>query len=868
MKAVPEFLGSFYLGAEYDLKTRQPAATTLNYDTRQTTHVICVGMTGSGKTGLGIDMMEEAAIDGLPAILIDPKGDIANLLLQFPQLRPEDFLPWIEADEARRAGKTPEELARGLADQWRGAMTTWGISPARFGMLQNGVELAIYTPGSSAGIPVNILGSLAAPKLDFDQEAEIIRERIGGTVTALLSLVGVEADPFKDREAILLSHIFEHFWRAGQDLDLKQLILSIQNPPVRQFGVLDLDTFYPQKERFELAMAFNNLVAAPGFQGWLQGDPLDIDALLYTDQGKPRHSIFYLAHLSSEAERMFFVTLLLESLVTWMRGQTGTSSLRALLYFDEVFGYFPPVAEPPSKRPLLTLLKQGRAAGLGCILATQNPADLDYKGLTNSGTWFIGKLQAERDKDRVLEGLRGAIAASGGSVAAADYGALVGQLGNRVFLMHNVYEEQPVVFQTRWTMSYLRGPLTRAQVQRLMEERKVARSQESWARGQEPAVSDQRSAISSQRSAVRGQRSVVSGQPQAVASPEGFSTTMPVLDPGVRQVYLPVTVGQDEAVRQLIQESGPDAVVQGAQLVYEPAILGGAIVNYMDSKRGISQQEESVLLVPVPNTAGRVDWGEAEALPMRLGDVATGPARLQAGQGPYFAPVPETANSPQEINALTKSLADWLFYNCRLSIAVHPELGVLKRPGQSEREFKVQLSQAARERRDAEVEALKQKYSTQIDKLQMKLRKYEHDLEASEADYDARKREELITTGETVLGFLMGRRYMRTMSRVATKRRLATHAKYGVEEKKDEIADLEEEIARLSDELEQASAEISRKWSDTLDRVSSQEVAPRRGDVDVRLVALAWVPSWRVTYTEGGQSGLTAAIAAYPMPEK
>jgi phage host-nuclease inhibitor protein Gam len=875
MKAVPEFLGSFYLGAEYDLKTRQPAATTLNYDTRQTTHVICVGMTGSGKTGLGIDMMEEAAIDGLPAILIDPKGDIANLLLQFPQLRPEDFLPWIEADEARRAGKTPEELARGLADQWRGAMTTWGISPARFAMLQNGVELDIYTPGSSAGIPVNILGSLAAPKLDFDQEAEIIRERIGGTVTALLSLVGVEADPFKDREAILLSHIFEHFWRAGQDLDLKQLILSIQNPPVRQFGVLDLDTFYPQKERFELAMAFNNLVAAPGFQGWLQGDPLDIDALLYTDQGKPRHSIFYLAHLSSEAERMFFVTLLLESLVTWMRGQTGTSSLRALLYFDEVFGYFPPVAEPPSKRPLLTLLKQGRAAGLGCILATQNPADLDYKGLTNSGTWFIGKLQAERDKDRVLEGLRGAIAASGGSVAAADYGALVGQLGNRVFLMHNVYEEQPVVFQTRWTMSYLRGPLTRAQVQRLMEARKAPSPPAPPPELGEGSSPLPRSGEGLGVRAVGGQRSVVSGRPSlrraslsAAGLPEAFSTTTPVLDPGVRQVYLPVTVGQDEAIRQLIQESEPDAAVQGAQLVYEPAILGGAIVNYLDNKRSISQQEESALLVPAPDTVGRVNWGEAEALSMRLGDVATGPARLEAGQGPYFAPVPETANSPKEINALTKSLADWLFYNRRLSISIHPELGVLKRPGQSEREFKVQLSQAARERRDAEVEALKQKYSTQIDKLQTKLRKYERDLEASEADYDARKREELITTGETVLGFLMGRRYMRTMSRVATKRRLATHAKYGVEEKKDEIADLEEEITRLSDELEQASAEITRKWSDTLDQVSSQEVAPRRGDIDVRLVALAWVPSWRVTYREGGQSGLTATIAAYPMPER
>ncbi|RME41540.1 MAG: ATP-binding protein, partial [Caldilineae bacterium] len=473
MQAPPERLGSFYLGAEYDLKTGQRTNTPVNYDARDlTTHAVCVGMTGSGKTGLCIGLLEEAALDNVPTLIIDPKGDMTNLLLQFPDLRPEDFEPWVNPDDARRKGKTIAEYAADIASLWRNGHADWGITPDRIRALKEGAEFTIYTPGSDAGIPISILGSLAAPPLDFEQHAEAIRERIGGTVAALLGLVGVKADPVRSREAILLSNLFEHFWRQGEDLDLAKLIMAVQNPPVRQLGVFDVDTFYPEKDRFELAMAFNNLVAAPAFKAWLEGEPLDIDALLYAPDGKPRHSIFYIAHLS-DSERMFFVTLLLENVLTWVRAQTGTTSLRAILYFDEIFGFFPPTAEPPSKRPLLTLLKQARAFGLGVVLVTQNPVDLDYKGLTNAGTWFIGKLQAERDKDRVLQGLKGAIAEAGGK-SKVDYDELISRLGSRVFLLHNVHEDRPVVFYTRWVMSYLRGPMTRPQVQQLMADRKQA----------------------------------------------------------------------------------------------------------------------------------------------------------------------------------------------------------------------------------------------------------------------------------------------------------------------------------------------------------------------------------------------------------
>ena len=463
-----EKLGLFYLGRPYDLETKSAREGLLLYDSKDlVTHAVCVGMTGSGKTGLCIDLLEEAAIDGIPALAIDPKGDLGNLLLTFPDLSPAEFRPWIDEDEARRNGKSPEEWAASQAETWRKGLESWGQSGERIERLRAAVDVAIYTPGSQSGLPLSIVKSFAAPPPDFIEESDLMRERVATTATSLLGLLGIDADPIKSREHILLSTIIDACWRQGQDLDLARLIQMIQTPPVQRIGVLELEAFYPSDKRFELAMAVNNLLAAPGFSAWMEGEALDIQRLLYTPEGKPRLTILSIAHLN-DAERMFFVSLLLNQVLGWMRQQPGTTSLRAIVYMDEIAGYLPPVANPASKAPMLTLLKQARAFGVGMVLATQNPVDLDYKALSNAGTWFIGRLQTERDQMRVLDGLEGAMSTAGGAFDRGKLQALIAGLGKRVFLLHNVHEDGPEVFESRWAMSYLRGPLTRTQIKTLM----------------------------------------------------------------------------------------------------------------------------------------------------------------------------------------------------------------------------------------------------------------------------------------------------------------------------------------------------------------------------------------------------------------
>ncbi|MEK6207184.1 MAG: DUF87 domain-containing protein [Chloroflexota bacterium] len=468
-----EKLGQFYLGREYDLEKKSSTGKNLVlYDSKDlVTHAVVVGMTGSGKTGLCVDIIEEAAIDGVPAVVIDPKGDLTNLLLTFPDLRPEDFRPWINEEDAARNGLAPDEYAKQQADLWRTGLESWGEDGERIRRLKAAADFAIYTPGSTAGIPVSIVRSFAAPPAALREDAELFRERVATTATSLLALVGIAADPVKSREHILLSTLFTAAWTAGQDLDLETVVGQVQKPPMGKIGALELDRFYSAKDREDLALRINGLIAAPGFAGWLQGEPLDIGAFYRSPAGKPRVSIFSIAHLS-DAERMFFVALLLNEIYGWIRTQSGTTSLRAILYMDEIFGFFPPVAEPPSKRPMLNLLKQARAFGLGVVLATQNPVDLDYKGLANTGTWFLGRLQTDRDKQRVLEGLEGAAAAQSASFDRRSMGELLAGLTNRVFLMNNVHEDAPAVLESRWAMSYLRGPLTRDQIRILMKDRR------------------------------------------------------------------------------------------------------------------------------------------------------------------------------------------------------------------------------------------------------------------------------------------------------------------------------------------------------------------------------------------------------------
>ena len=826
MKPPPEKLGSFFIGSQYDLDSKEILQRPVSYDARDlTTHAICFGMTGSGKTGLCIGILEEAAIDKVPAIIIDPKGDITNLLLQFPDLMPDDFRPWVNPDDARRKNMSMDEYSRYISEKWREGLGDWGIQGDRIRELGRSTEFSIYTPGSDAGERISILGSLKAPKMDFTEHSEEIREQISGTVAALMALADIKEDPVRSREGILLSNIFEHFWKKGEDIDLTKLIMSIQDPPMKKLGIFDLDTFYPSKDRFDMALSFNSIVASPSFQSWLEGDAMDIGRILYNENGKPRHSIFYIAHLS-EKERMFFVTLLLENLLNWSRQQSGTTSLRALLYFDETFGFMPPVAEPSSKRPLMTLLKQARAFGLGIMLVTQNPGDIDYKGLTNIGTWFIGKLQAERDKDKVLQGLRGKI--SGG--APVDYDALINQLDSRVFLMHSVHNDQPTVFNTRWAMSYLRGPLTKTQVRTLMKGRTGHH---------EPASREGKS------------ERKISPMPHHDTGP---NTQPPLIDPKIIQAYLPLKVEERDAIRQMSERLGHDVGASDTVILHEPMILGAASVRYYDKKKRISEVEDVTLAVLPPENAGIVDWSDSEPLQLGLGDVSSEPDLDYYQEKVFFSDIPEDLDNVNAMKKVKKGLSDWLYHNKRLQISTHPGLKVYQGPKEDHREFMVRLEQKARELRDVEVDKLEEKYKRKFDRLETKLEKLDLKLEADKAEYDARKKEEMVGMGESVIGFFMGRRSTRSASTITRKRRLTAKAKREIGETAKEIENISGDIKELEKELKEATDEIVSEWENVSDDIAMEDIRPRRTDIDVKMVALAWAPYWSMAETNGDVS--------------
>jgi hypothetical protein len=872
-----EKLGAFYLGKECDVQSGKLSDQLLLFDARDlTTHAVCVGMTGSGKTGLGIVLLEEAAIDHVPAIIIDPKGDIANRLLVFPEMRPEDFRPWINADDARRKQISEDGFAAQQAELWRNGMAQWGQSTTRTLLLRESADVVVYTPGSDAGVPVSILRSFAAPKLNWDDDAELLRELIQGTISALLGLIGGDTDPVRSREHILLANLFEHSWRRGEDLDLPKLIAAIQNPPLRQVGVFDVDTFFPEKDRFKLAMAINNLIAAPGFQSWLQGQPLDVASFLATPAGKPRHSIFYIAHLNDD-ERMFFVSVLLNQVIAWMRAQSGTNSLRALLYMDEIFGFFPPIANPPSKAPMLTLLKQARAFGLGIVLCTQNPVDLDYKGLANTGTWFIGRLRTEQDKRRLLDGLQSAAPMAERRPDWDVLSSTISNLQSRTFLLHSIYADAPVTFQTRWAMSYLRGPLTRVQIRQLMQGRQPdvgaavppARTPATTGRpavtelaqaaldraeaapatpapapvvveeaAPAPAVVEEEPAPPIAAEPLGGQRAPQEAPPAAPG--RLLQAAPPNLPASVQEVYLPVR-RTAEAARQAVQ-----AEVRGQRVVYVAALLGIGTVDFVDQRKDVQEQERFSLLAP-SGSIGRETWERAQPVELTPRDLADHPEA-----GAYFVKLPTTMDESPEFTGLKKALEDFLYANWFVSVFYSPALKVYSRPDESRRDFQMRLQQLAREKRDEELDEINDRYEAKLEKLDERLRRVEATIDRKDADARARSQEAWVSIGESIFGSLGGRRRSyRGLSTYMSKRRMAAQKKMEVQEAEDTLDALEAQIAELEEEGKQELEAARARWEEALQDLEEVPIKPRRTDVRVELFALAWVPHWGITLRTG-----------------
>ncbi len=809
-----EKLGVFYLGKEYDLEKKAAKDTLLLYDSKDlVTHAVAVGMTGSGKTGLCVCLIEEAAIDGIPAIVIDPKGDLGNLLLTFPQLRSEDFLPWINEDDARQKGLTPQAYAEAQAALWQKGLASWGQDGARIQRLKDAADFVIYTPASNAGIPVSILKSFTAPPTAVLEDGEMMRERVGVTVTSLLGLLGIEADPVQSREYILLSNILDFMWRQGRDVDLAALIQLVQNPPITKIGVLDLDSFYPAKERFGLVMALNNLLASPGFSAWLEGEPLDIGQILYTPQGKPRIAIFSIAHLG-DRERMFFVSLLLNQVLGWMRGLSGTTSLRALLYIDEIFGYLPPLGNPPSKLPLLTLLKQARAFGLGVVLATQNPVDLDYKALSNAGTWFIGRLQTERDKARLLDGLEGAAASLGGRFDRRAMEQTLAGLSNRVFLMNNVHEDAPVIFTTRWALSYLRGPITREQIRLLMAPRKAA-----------PVTAPMPTLTATAPFAPTTVAApAVAAAPAPTPAPVGSAPTLP---PDVSAYFIPVRGSR-----------------KSRTLVYRPYVLGAARVNFVDTKLGVDQSQDIVAITPISDAPIPVEWEQAAPIDVALSDL-----EKRGDLDAQYAPLPSAAAQARSYTAWGRNFADWVYRNQKLELLRSPGLKLIAAPDESERDFQLRVQQVAREQRDAALDALRKKYAPKITALQERVRRAQQAVEREQAQARQAGLQTAVNVGATVLGALLGRKAVSssTVGKAATAAKSvgrASQQREDVARAEETVEVLQKQLADLQAEFDAETQALAAKLEALTAEIDHLVLKPRKADISVQLVSLVWAPYW------------------------
>ena len=785
--SLPDFekLGSFYLGKRRAADADSLTDELVLYDSKDlTTHAVIIGMTGSGKTGLGIGVLEEAALDHIPVIAIDPKGDMGNLLLTFPKLAAEDFRPWVNPRSASDNGQSVEEFAAAQAALWKKGLGEWGQTGKRIRQLRDSVDMAIYTPGSNAGIPVSVLKSFAAPEAALMDDVDLYRERVQATATGILTLLGIDADPVASREHILISRLLDHAWQDGRELDIAALIAAIQSPPFTTIGVMSLDAFFPEKDRFALAMRLNNLLAAPGFEAWMQGEPLSAKNLLYTAEGKPRISVLSIAHLD-DASRMFFVSMLLNEIIAWMRAQPGTSSLRAILYMDEIFGFMPPVANPPTKSLFLTLLKQARAYGLGLVLATQNPVDLDYKGLSNTGTWFIGRLQTERDKARVMEGLEGA---SQGDFDKQQMERTLAGLGKRRFLLHNVHEDEPVVFGTRWVMSYLAGPLTRDHIRTLMANARPA--------------------------------AAVSGA-GAAKSKQKRRSDAPALPPAIDQYFVP----------------GGDGDV-----TYFPRLIGGASLVFSSARYRVEDERNALYTVEIEDGPVAVDWDTAEPL-----DIAIEALGDSAAPDAAFSELPGPAANAKQYAAWQRDFKRWIRQNETVTLYRNKRFRLTSEPGETEGEFRVRLQALASEKRDQEIAKLRKRYASKTTTLENRLLRAQQAIAREQEQASKKTLDTAVSIGTAILGAVLGRKRLSTTSasKVGTAIKTAGSARKeaaDVARAKQTAEKVRADLEALNEQLEREVDALDTAFDAQAEELDEIVVRAKTTDVHVPVMALAWMP--------------------------
>ena len=788
------------IGELIDAASHKRNGTAVKLQTSDlTTHGVIVGMTGSGKTGLGVVLIEEVLSAGVPCILIDPKGDLTNLALTFPNLAPTDFQPWVNEGDAQKAGLSVPDFAAQQAKTWEDGLTSWGVGKDRIQALRDKTRFTIYTPGSNAGVPINIVGSLQAPADLTDHET--VNDEIEGYVTGLLGLVGIDADPLSSREHILLSNLISNAWTNGRSIDLPGLVGQVMTPPIRKLGVFDLDQFFPPNDRTALAMKLNGLLASASFAAWAEGQPLDIDAMLRSTDGKPSAAIITIAHLSDQ-ERQFVVSMILSKLVTWMRRQSGTTDLRAMLYMDEVAGYLPPTAMPPTKKPIMLLMKQARAFGVGVVLSTQNPVDIDYKAITNAGTWMVGKLQTEQDKGRLLDGM----SAADGGVDISTISDTISGLGKREFVLRRVGHSTPDVFTSRWAMSYLRGPLTRDQIKSVVGDDRPAAA---------PAASSSGSSDTS--------------VPAAAPIGDDQTPVMPEVASGI-----PVRFVHPSADWIQTWSGNPN----GTQ--FEAAAMARAKVRFDDEKSGLVEDTEWECVMypltqqPDPSQATAVDYDDRDL-------VAEVPA------GATFALPEGDIKSKAYWSDLERGLIDNLVRTQSTNVSVNKALKLYSRTGESAEDFAARCQKAAFDASDAEAATLRGKYEDKAKKIQDQLDLSQQRLEAAKSAEHAKAAGAILSTAGSILGsFLGGRRNAgsilgKVVSGAGRASGTAT-AKQRADVVETKVQQLTNDLQSVEDELTTELGDISTKWSDVAGQVETIPVSLEKTDINIVQLVLAWIP--------------------------
>lgn len=798
---IQEKLGEFYLGTSV-LPVNKKDQPTLYDAADLTTHAVIIGMTGSGKTGLGISLLEEASLDNIPVIAIDPKGDLGNLAFNFPERKPEQFAPWLDAGVASSQGLSVDELAQKTAKMWDEGLNASGQPVSRQQMLADGNEVTIYTPGSKAGVPIALLSEFAPPPKAVLDDGELYAESLDATVSGLLGLIGVQADALAP-EHVFLVQILKTAWDNKQTLSLADLIGQMISPPFDKVGILPLDSVVNEKTRQGLAMKLNTLLASPSFASWLTGVPLDAGRLLYGANNRPQTSVMNIAHLSDD-ERMFFITLLLNNLINWMRRQQGTSTLRAILYMDEVVGYLPPTANPPSKRLLLLLLKQARAFGVGVVLSTQNPIDLDYKALSNAGTWMIGRLQTAQDRERVTQGL---LSAGEGGLNKAELNTWFDQLGKRQFLLHNVHAKAPQIFKTRWAMSFLSGPLSKAAIEQIT----AANS----ASVDSPAASTSTSSTSN--------TSTAAPQTQPITAAE--KNTAPILPSDIDAWYLP---------------TAPKA--NGQATLYQPLVLAQVRVYYEDDKSGTNQHVTYNLQCPIEGD--EIDWHNATPL-NKLS--STWEQLQQVGHQPAeYQEVTGEVQDEKAWKAWKKTLNSHIRQNEQLELWYAPSLKVYGEVGEDEASFRQKLTIPLHEARDKAIKSIKEDLAKDTARLEKKQHTLNRQLADAEDKASSGWMDAGLSIGTALVGMFGSNKKMSSAN--LNRMRRAANSAGRVKDNKDKVAMIKHEISLLQNEftdLQQQEREQINALAGEYDiasvAIEQKTIAAKARDIEVLELGLGFV---------------------------